>query len=176
LLMCAQTPSATPALLATPYLQPVCSDDVVRAIWITESPKAGLVSMAYKTAPWPVVEAPLMPPTWETRGIPKAPPVAMESLARLLKPQTALSQPEKSFMENVYSACADVRSAPCGAAFEMMAAYLKAAAPLMQGGFAKACEFACRQWLLPLALEHRDLAEALRPVLAGLPCASQLAK
>ncbi|MBQ2700495.1 MAG: hypothetical protein IJF65_04975 [Clostridia bacterium] len=173
-LMCAEVPSATPALLATSYLQPLCPDELVRTAWMTETARAGLASTAYKTAPWPVVEAPAI--SWEAPVITPSEPVSMESLKSLLKPRTAMSQPEKAFMDSISKACASIRSAPAASAFEAMAVYLKSAAPLMKGGFAAACDFACRQWLIPLALEHRELAEALRPVLAGLPCAHLLEK
>lgn len=173
-LMCAQLPAATPALLATPYLQPLCGDPLVRTAWLTESLKAGVGSMAYKTSPWPVVEAPAV--SWDAAIQVKGEPVAMESLQALLRPQAVMSKPEKAFMESLHEACAPIRLAPCTAAFEAMAAYLKAASPLMQGGFTAACDFAVRQWLMPLALEHRELAEALRPALVGLPCISMLYK
>ena len=62
------------------------------------------------------------------------------------------------------------------AAFQAIANYLKAAAPLMDGGFAAACDYACKQWLLPLAADHPDLVQALQEALVGLPCAEDLKK
>jgi len=173
-LMCAEAPAATPALLATPYLQPLCGNELVRTAWLTENPQAGLASTVYKCEPWPIVEAPHA--DWDKAFAITGEPVSMEALKQLLKPVAAMNKAEKAFIDSLCDACSKVKNAPSANAFGAMAAYLKAAAPLMKGGFAAACDFACRQWLIPSALESAELAEALSPVLVGMPCAELIAK
>lgn len=173
-LMSAPSLSPTPALLATPYLQPAGSDPLMRTLLLTESSKVFLFTSAYRISPWPILYTPDKAPGWQSPQAVISSPIAMEALAALLRGGAELSKAEAAFMQSLYDACAPLKASPCTTAFETMAAYLKAAAPLLSGGFAGACDYACRQWLLPAALESRDLAEALHPVLAGLPCAAQL--
>lgn len=176
LLINGQAPSPAPALLATPYLQPLNSDPQARTLLLADSAKTYVHSHAYKAAPWPLITLNAIPLNWEPAKAARALPAAFSVISALAITDAALAQPEAAFMENLYAACAPIKTAPSSAAFQLIANYLKSAAPLMEGGFSAACDYACRQWLLPLAVDNPELTQTLKQVLVGLPCAEELNK
>ncbi len=172
-------PAASPVIVATPFLSPAAKEDGTRTLLLSKTTAEHIDQTAYELSPWPVVFLAQSTVSFiadDMASDAALPAITLESLADMTQAAAELPPETVRWLDQLREVMADAGHPLPLTLGRTMAAYMKAAASLMQSGVSAAADYAFQAWILPRAFKDEKLLKALRPLLISLPRSGEIVK